>query len=81
MYGLTEMSVWQAMTRLETEEMVEEMPVYVPGLNLLSDTTIDLTDDEEIEICSQSRKCWILHEDKGRTSQHFCFCFSFQLQS
>ena len=80
MYGLTEMSVWQAMTRLETEEMVEEMPVYVPSLNLLSDTIIDLTDDGEIEICSQNRKSWIL-QDKSRASQHFSFCFSFQLQS
>ena len=70
MYGLTEMSVWQVMTRLETEDMVEGMPVYVPGLNLLSDTAIEVTDDGEIEISSQNRKCWILHQDKSTRKQN-----------
>ena len=36
MYGLTEMSVWQTMTRLETAEMVARMPILVPGKNILS---------------------------------------------
>lgn len=36
MYGLTEMSVWQTMTRLETKEMVTRMPILVTGKNILS---------------------------------------------
>ena len=36
MYGLTEMSVWQTMTRLETKEMVSRMPILVQGKNILS---------------------------------------------
>ena len=35
MYGLTEMSVWQTMTRL-SQENIEFMPVYIPHSNLLS---------------------------------------------
>ena len=69
MYGLTEMSVWQTMTRLETEEMVELMPILVAGSNLLSDTIIDCADTEtggEIEIRSQTRKCWILDQQKSK---------------
>ena len=70
MYGLTEMSVWQTMTRLETEEMVELMPIFVPGSNLLSDTQIDCADTEtggQIEIRSDNRKCWILDQQKSKT--------------
>ena len=67
MYGLTEMSVWQVMTRLETAEMVEEMPVYVPGHNLLSDTAVDCNDGQ-IEVRSETRQCWIRDRDKSRFS-------------
>ena len=67
MYGLTEMSVWQVMTRLETAEMVEEMPVYVPGHNLLSDTAVDCNDGQ-IEVRSENRLCWIRDRDKSRFS-------------
>ena len=35
MYGLTEMSVWQTMTRLDTRALAA-MPVLVRGHNLLS---------------------------------------------
>ena len=35
MYGLTEMSVWQTMTRLN-QEIIDTMPVYIPHSNLLS---------------------------------------------
>ena len=67
MYGLTEMSVWQVMTRLETAEMLEEMPVYVPGHNLLSDTAVDCNDGQ-IEVRSENRQCWIRDRDKSRFS-------------
>ena len=36
MYGLTEMSVWQTMTRLETKEIIARMPILVPEKNILS---------------------------------------------
>ena len=36
MYGLTEMSVWQTMTKLESKEMVARMPILVQGKNILS---------------------------------------------
>ena len=70
MYGLTEMSVWQTMTRLDTEEMVELMPIYVPGSNLLSDTDIHCeATSGDIEIRSEKRKCWILDQQKGNQSE------------
>ena len=69
MYGLTEMSVWQAMTRLETEEMVELMPILITGNNLLSDTDIHCPDTGgDIEIRSENRKCWILDQQRRRQS-------------
>ena len=67
MYGLTEMSVWQSMTRLDTAEMVELMPIFVPGNNLLSHTEI-LSADSDIEIRSEIRKCWILDSGELETS-------------
>ena len=67
MYGLTEMSVWQSMTRLETKEMVELLPILVPGNNLLSDTDIHCPNTGgDIEIRSDNRKCWILDQQKSK---------------
>ena len=40
MYGLTEMSVWQTMTRMTSERMIIEMPILVKHQNLLSGKTI-----------------------------------------
>ena len=69
MYGLTEMSVWQTMTRLDTEEMVELMPIFVPGNNLLSSTDVHCEDTGgDIELRSEKRKCWILDQETSKQS-------------
>ena len=45
------------------------MPILVAGRNLLSDTIIDCADTEtggEIEIRSQTRKCWISDQQRSK---------------
>ena len=59
--------MWQVMTRLGTEEMIDLSPIFVPGQNLLSGTSVECKDGE-IEISSQERKCWILDQDKGKVA-------------
>ena len=66
MYGLTEMSVWQTMTRLETAEMVDRMPILVPGKNILSGVDVELDNENQIVIESSNRKC--LFWDEGENS-------------
>ena len=36
MYGLTEMSVWQTMTRITSEKMIFEMPILIKYKNMLT---------------------------------------------
>ena len=54
MYGLTEMSVWQTMTRMESGEVVARMPILVPGKNLLSGKHIDF---ETCLTCAINFRC------------------------
>ena len=44
LYGLTEMSVWQSMVKLEPKE-IETMPVYIKGRNLITQTQIQCEED------------------------------------
>merc|ERR1719232_515634 len=64
MYGLTEMSVWQSMTRMTSEQMIMEMPILVKHQNLLSDTTLETDEAGEIIIESSQRHCF--YKENGR---------------
>ena len=76
MYGVTEMSVWQVMTRLETEEEIQQMPIFVAGHNLLSDTQIHCTGGQ-IDISSNNRQCWIVDQDKSKNLDRNYFLILF----
>ena len=63
MYGLTEMSVWQVMTKLDTLDLVKDPPVYIEDKNLLTETVVSCGEDKEIIVSSKVRKCWVRGEE------------------
>ena len=63
LYGLTEMSVWQVMTRLDTMERLLNPPVYVESENLLSGVVVACGENKEMIVRSEERRCWVGGEE------------------